>query len=480
MKDFELDIDRAAVYLRISLDRNGDERAVARQREDAAAVARMREWDIVETYVDNSVSASKADVIRPEYERMRRDYKAGKFNAIITYDLDRLTRQPRQLEDWIDEAEKHGLVIVTLNGEADLGTDGGRLFARIKAAVARAEVERKAERQKRANRQRAEAGYWQFSRRPYGYERRNGVIEIVESEAGIVREGYRRYIAGESYYALANDWNDRQVPTFGGDWSMERVRQMFRNPRYAGIVEHKGVRVDVPPTWTPLIDERTWTDYLATRDGRRRAGSWSTSTKHLLSGLLICGVCGGRMLARPEHGRPAYACHTSWCVIIKAEDVEPLVEGVILGRLADKKIVQGLRHVPDTAPLQAEIAILRKRREDITDLLAEGILDRRKARQQAADLTAKIDALAERLAAVRRESPLSDLALARSIPSRWNKLSVLDRRRVIEEFGLRVTIAKTRPGRRPNGPDGKPIPNLERIRVEWRDVDEHKEKDPTS
>lgn len=464
-------IDRAAVYLRVSLDRNGDERAVSRQREDAQAVARMRGWEVAAEYIDNSVSASKAEVIRPEYERMRRDYRAGKFSAIICYDLDRLTRQPRQLEDWIDEAERAGLVIVTLNGEADLGTDAGRLFARIKAAVARSEVERKSARHKRANLQRAERGYWQFSRRPYGYERRDGRVEIVEAEAEIVREGYRRYIAGDSYYAIANDWNARGVPTFTGPWSMERVRSMLRNPRYAGIVEYKGKRLDVTPEWVPLIDERVWSDYLETREGRTRAGSWSTSTKHLLSGLLVCGVCGGRMLARPDRGRQVYSCTTNWCTSIGAGDVDPVVEGLILRRLADKEIVKRLRHVPDTAPLQTELAALRKRREDITDLLADGILDRRRARQQATELTAKIDATAARLASMRRESPLTDLALARSVPARWGRLGVLERRRVIEELGLRVAIEKGKPGRRPVDADGRMLPDLRRIITTWVDSD---------
>jgi len=76
---------------------------------------------------------------------MVRDYDAGLFDAIICYDLDRLTRQPRQLEDWIDRAESNGLALTTANGDADLTTDGGRMYARIKAAVARAEMERKAQ-----------------------------------------------------------------------------------------------------------------------------------------------------------------------------------------------------------------------------------------------------------------------------------------------------------------------------------------------
>ena len=94
------------------------------------------------TYVDQSRSATDKTKKRPDYDRMVADYLTGSFDAIICWDLDRLTRQPRQLEEWIDAAEARGLRLVTANGEADLTTDGGRMYARVKAAVARGEVER--------------------------------------------------------------------------------------------------------------------------------------------------------------------------------------------------------------------------------------------------------------------------------------------------------------------------------------------------
>lgn len=146
---------RAAIYLRVSLDLTGEGLAVERQREDCERIVRERDWSIVETYVDNSISATDKSKARPAYDRTVADYKANRFDALVCWDLDRLTRQPRQLEDWIDAAEERGLRLVTANGEADLSTDGGRMYARIKAAVARAEVERKGARQSSAQQQRA-------------------------------------------------------------------------------------------------------------------------------------------------------------------------------------------------------------------------------------------------------------------------------------------------------------------------------------
>lgn len=94
----------------------------------------------------------------PSSECIITDYEAGLLDSIVCYDMDRLTRQPRELEDWIDRAEQRGLLLVTANGDADLSTDGGRMYARIKVAVAHGEVEQKGARQSCAQRQRAEQG----------------------------------------------------------------------------------------------------------------------------------------------------------------------------------------------------------------------------------------------------------------------------------------------------------------------------------
>lgn len=257
---------------------------------------------------------------------------------------------------------------------------------------------------------------------------------------------------------------------------MRRVQQILRNAHYAGVVSYLGDRIDVEPEWTPIVDSRTWSDASEMRDGRKREGAWSTTTKHLLSGLMTCGVCGARMLARPDYRRgpdgervtrPAYACQQGWCTQILAADIEPFVEGLVLARLGDKRIARALRSVPDAAPLKAEADALRRRRDNVLDLLAEGVLDKRRARQQAGDLTTKIEALTAKVAAMRKESPLTDLALARSIPTKWAKLSTLDQRRVIGEIGLRVTINRAKPGRRPLGADGLPVVDLRRVEIDW-------------
>lgn len=181
---------RAAIYLRISQDREADGLALSRQREDCENLAKFRRWEVVKVYTDQSKSATDKTAVRPEYDDMVADYEAGAFEAIICWDLDRLTRQPRQLEDWIDRAEERGLALVTANGDADLSTDGGRMYARIKAAVARAEMERKSARQKAAHQQRARQGRPPKGVRPLGYDTAG---HQIPAEAKAVNAIYRAF-----------------------------------------------------------------------------------------------------------------------------------------------------------------------------------------------------------------------------------------------------------------------------------------------
>jgi site-specific DNA recombinase len=184
------------------------------------------------------------------------DYQAGRFDALITWDLDRLTRQPRQLEDWIDAAEERGLLLATANGEADLSTDGGRLFARINGSVARAESERKSARQRRAAAQRSDNGRPPLGVRLTGYTSQG---ETIEDEAAVIREMFTRFHAGESLIGICRWLRATAVPTrHGRPWERSAVRSILVNPRYAGRAIYNGRVTSKAGSWEALVDEATF------------------------------------------------------------------------------------------------------------------------------------------------------------------------------------------------------------------------------
>lgn len=165
------------------------------------------------------------------------------------------------------------------------------------------------------------------------------------------------------------------------------------------------------------------------------------------------------MLARPDRARMTVACTTGWCVSRDMAAVESFVVAHVIARLQDPKVVKRLRSTPNTAPVEAELANLRRRRANTTELVAEGLTDVGTARSKLADLTARIDVLTRHLDGMRSESPLTDLALAESVPDRWASLTLVQQRQTMQLLGMDVTILKTRARR---------YFDAAAIRVDWK------------
>lgn len=370
----------AALYLRVSLDTTGEELAIKRQREDCLKIIQQRGWTLAGEYVDNSISASDARKRRPGYDRLCEDYDAGRFDAIICWDLDRLTRQPRQLEDWIDRAEKHGLKVVTANGEADLSTDAGILFAGIKAQVARAEVRRKGARQSRAQRQRAEHGKPPKGVRLTGYTLAG---EIIPEEAEVIKKIFDLFSAGDTLKGIARGLEDDGIKTRrGGTWSSSTVSTILRNARYAGRSVYKGQQVG-PAGWPGIVSEAQF-DAVQARltDPRRTVNRADTARKHIGSGVYYCGTCGARVRSSSGlgGGKHRYTCRENHFYRSGAP-VDDYVLAVLRGRLAR----------PDLAGLvvkkadKEKMAGLTRQRNELDDRLAtieadydEGLIDGRR------------------------------------------------------------------------------------------------------
>src|SRR5215211_6943067 len=119
----------AAIYARISDDREGLRLGVSRQLQDCRALADRLGWAVAEEYVDNDLSAYKR-VRRPEYRRMLDDIASGAVTGVVVYDTDRLHRQPRELEEFFDVCEHAGLSnLATAGGDLDLASTDGKLLA---------------------------------------------------------------------------------------------------------------------------------------------------------------------------------------------------------------------------------------------------------------------------------------------------------------------------------------------------------------
>ncbi|CAN5823884.1 recombinase family protein [soil metagenome] len=446
----------SAIYLRVSLDATGERLAVDRQRDDCEKIAADRGWTITETYVDNSISASDRTKIRPAYDRLVADYAAGRFGALVCYDLDRLTRQPRQLEDWIDAAESTGLVLVTANGEADLSTDGGRLFARIKASVGRAEVERKSARQRRAALQRADLGKTPTGVRLTGYTAKG---KVRTAEADIVHAMFVRFAAGDSLRGLAA-WLDTQPvrPRRAQAWSPSSVRSVLVNPRYAGRAVYCGAATGKAGQWEAVVDEATFdrVQQMLT-DPRRVTNRVGTDRRHLGSGLYLCGVCGTRLRS---HSGGRYRCPAGGHITRMGASIDTFVSTVIRARLARPDLTDLLAPVDDDRAQQlgAEVTRLRGRLAAIEADYDAGHIDGRRYAVATEKVTAELGAAES--ARARLSSGALGGVLATPDPAAAYTAAALGIQRAVLDTLVTVTLLPA-----PRGQKFDPAT----VRIEWKE-----------
>lgn len=461
---------RAFVYLRQSLDRTGSGAAVDRQREDCLKLCAERGWEVVRTFVDNDVSASSRKP-RPQYTAMLQLVEQGGADVLVAWHVDRLTRKLTDLEHLIELAQGTGLRIATVTGDLDLSTDAGRLVGRILASVARGEVERKGARQKRAQQQAAQQGRPGGGRRPFGYA--SGGMEIVESEARLIRDGYRHVVQGGSLKGLARDWNAAgALTTAGNPWRHDNVREVLKNPRYAGLRTYRGEIVG-PAVWPPLIDQETFEAARALLGMPERRTTANTARKYLLPNLAVCGKCGAKMTTgHTRHGKRVYRCGAASCVTRKAEPVDALiaggeiegvpVRGLVVERLSRPDAIDLLSadaDAPDVKGAKVTADAIRQRLDDLATGLEEGILTLQAVRSSSSRLRSELAKVEAQIADGTHADVLGPLVTAGDVEAAWASYDLAQRRQVIDAL-MTITLLSPERGVRAFDPDS--------VRVEWK------------
>lgn len=369
---------RAAIYLRISDDPNDTQLGVDRQREDCVALCKSKGWDYL-VYTDNDVSATKKNVVRKDYQRMLKDIEAGKIHAIVPAHTDRLYRTLTDLLPLIDLCVRHNVTIAGVqSGELDLGTDTGRMIAKILGAVAEGEVERKTARQVRAMQQMAENGKG-WGRRTFGYEHDHENPCVRPHEAEAVRAAYSELLTGASLYRIAKQWNAAGLRTAqsGNLWDTSSLGRVMRNPRNAGLRTYKG-EIMGDGNWPAIVDRDTWDKAQHLMADPNRQFTKDRARVQLLGGILRCGECGkGLGTGKRQNGPRIYVCKTVGCLKInrKAEDLDAFVRELVIGRLM--RATDWMR-VPDehddTETLRTELAVLNARMNSLAADFADGDL----------------------------------------------------------------------------------------------------------
>lgn len=444
-----------ALYTRISHDPDQTQLGVARQLDACSLLADRLGWTVVEHYSDNDISAFDGTV-RPGFERMLADIKAGRVGAVICWQPDRLYRSMKDLERLIEITDA-GIEIRTVNGgDLDLSNSTGRMLARILGSVARQESELKGERRRFANSQRAADGKWRRDQpRVFGYTRTG---EVLEPEATAVRQAVTDVLAGRSLRSIAAEWNQAGLATpqrarrGGGPWSNLTLRRALLKPCYAGLRTYQG-RVVGQGEWEPLIDEDTHRGLVAFLSDPARRNHTSFERKHQGSGVYECGVCGGKLYAKD---RPmTYTCKQGSHVTRLGAWLDDYVTAVVLKVLSGTDIASRLapRDDLDITVLGARRAGIAARLDELARLFAAGAIDASQLRTGTADLRAQlagVDAVLADTAATHPAAVLLDAG--DDLAARWAATAPDIRGKIIDEL-MTVRVHPVPPARRNKGFD---------------------------
>lgn len=443
----------AAVYVRISEDRDGRRLGVARQEGDCRALAEQRGWTVAEAYCDNDMSASSGKP-RPAYRRLLADIDAGLVTAVVVWDLDRLHRRPAELEEFIALADRRNVQLASVGGDADLSTVQGRMIARIKGAVGKAESEQLARRVRRKQLELADAGKPTGGLRPFGYK--SDRITINELEAQVIRACATSVLAGDSLRSVAADLVLREIPTVTGrPWSPTTLRAMLCRPRLAGLREHQG-QIHGQAIWEPILDRDTWEAVRSVLQHPQRARRHPVTRRHLLTGIAVCGVCSSPVTTHSAGQRRSLATRTAYAHEVPGDHavyravgfVDELVESVVIARLSRPDAADGLAPVQtDDSGLGARISMLQTRLQQVAEEFAtDPDFTPEQLKAMTRQLQVELDKARADLDRRHRQDPVAGVA-GPDAAERWKSLSLARRRAVIATLLERIVILPARRGR---------------------------------
>jgi site-specific DNA recombinase len=467
---------RAAIYCRISKDREDERLGVARQEKDCRDIAAKRGWEVIEPpYIDNDISAAKGGKkVRSDYVRLLDDIEAGLVDAVIIWMEDRLQRQVIELAEFLKVCDAAGVSkIASIGGEFDLSDPDQRTMLYIKAAMAEAEIDKMKRRQKRKHIEKAEHGRPSGGgRRGFGEFRAGVDQEQVAREQELIREAARRILAGDTLRGIALDWHHRGIRTpgtkadpDGNPWGNATLRQLLLSPRVAGQRSHHGQLYPGDPATMPaIVPEPTWSAVKAILEDPERVKLRGGAARYLLTGLVVCGRCdkgmvGTRRVRTPGVSQPQrhYTCRGDWpyggCRRVSrlAEPVEELICGALFeavespewDRVADRPTGDPTRELYERlARDQARLDRL-----DDEQVLAALDDDRVKAaslRRVRRDIEERMERTRNRAARMRGDQVVA--AIPRNLRDVWDGLS-LDRQRAILAVVIERVVIHPQQGR---------------------------------
>ena len=344
-------LTQAALYARVSSDRQDVDLSVAAQLRALRDYAKNNSYSVAREYVDEAESGRIAD--RPQFRAMidEGSRSDAPSQVILVWKFSRFTRKREHAVAFKSMLRRKGIRVVSITEHAD-DSPTGKLMEAIIESVDEFYSENLAQEVIRGMREAASRGFFLASKPPFGYKRikvSDGIrerptLEPDPATAPVVREVFESSLRGNGLKEICKELNNRGITIKGRRWHKAGLHYVLTNEAYTGTSvwgrttkSEKGADpIRVEGAWPALVTREQFDGVQQALKERApevqrpaRVGS-----KFLLSGLLRCGFCGkpytgqgaksgqyGYYVCGKLHREGAGTCRARYLNAAKVEDL---------------------------------------------------------------------------------------------------------------------------------------------------------------
>lgn len=285
-------IFKCAIYTRKSSEEGleQDFNSLDAQREACEAYIKSQKhegWKLIEKqYNDGGFSGGTMN--RPAFQDLLQDVENGKVDIVVVYKVDRLTRSLMDFSKIVDIFDKHETSFVSITQQFNTTTSMGRLTLNILLSFAQFEREVTGERIRDKFAASKKKGMWINGMPPMGYVKKDGKLEIKQSEAKIVKLIFDKYLEIGNVPDLVKYLKENNINTRSGkNFYKGHLYRILQNKAYIGKIVHKNNIYE--GLQKPIIDLDIFekTQNLLAQNALNRKNATNAQSGSLLKGKLF-------------------------------------------------------------------------------------------------------------------------------------------------------------------------------------------------
>ena len=453
---------RVAIYCRVSTVEQAEEGySIDSQYQNIKEYCEREGHEIYKLYEDRGISGKNISN-RPGIKQLLEDAKNNKFDLVLSWKLNRLSRKLLDILNIVEFLDKHNVAFRSLTESFETETPSGKLQLNIMGAIGEFERETIADNVRMSLIAKSKEGLWcggvvlgydTVEIPNEGKKRKNTKLQINEKEASTVRRIFELYSQGYGYKAVVNRINKEGYKTKrNNEFAVATVKEILKNPIYIGKI-----RYNVRQDWSkkrrnninqnpiisdgqhePIIDMETWNKVQVILKERSKKHNKIYDSEFPLTGILKCPVCGaGMTISRSTSKRKDgtkkvleyYSCGnwknkgTAVCrsnsirVEVADEYVLNKIMTVINNKSILKRVIDNINRnkssklqptIDELGRITNEINKLNSKKNKNIELFEDGILDKDELSTRVKSINDDIDKLKYREQELKQEVQLAE------------------------------------------------------------------------